>query len=58
MEKFKKLSRAEMKGILGGLVGGGCHSNCTTDEDCKMDGYTCNDDSSEVCPDRKTCGPR
>ena len=35
MSKFNKLSRAEMKNVLGGYVNPGCASNeCSSDTDC------------------------
>lgn len=54
MDKFVKLTRAEMKEILGGVAVGGCYSNCSTDADCGQF-FTCQDDSSSICPNRKTC---
>jgi hypothetical protein len=57
MNKFVKLTRAELKEILGGVVVAPCHSNCQTDDDCKaVEGETCKDDSSSVCPRRTNCG--
>jgi hypothetical protein len=53
MDKFVKLSRAEMKEILGGKDEG-CHSFCSTDDDC-MGSFTCDYDGSSVCPYRKSC---
>ena len=54
MEEFVKLSRAEMKTILGGVNDPGCHSDCTSDKDCQGD-RTCKDMSTDACPDRMLC---
>jgi hypothetical protein len=34
MEKFKKLTRVEMRTIYGGLVACNCKNECSTDDDC------------------------
>jgi hypothetical protein len=40
MEKFEKLSRGEMKDVIGGVIGGGCiTSECSNDDGCKGSKY-------------------
>jgi hypothetical protein len=54
MEKFVKLSRAEMKEILGGENAPPCTNECETDQDC-ISGETCKSGISEACPSKKIC---
>ncbi len=53
MDKFVKLSRDEMKNILGGKDEA-CSDNCKTNDDCPAV-FTCDVDGSSVCPYRKSC---
>jgi len=60
MEKFQKLTRVEMKNVLGGNPpvggdGGPCTDECSDLIPCGMRG-TCEDSSSGECyPARKVC---
>jgi hypothetical protein len=49
MDRFKKLSRAEMKKVSGGTMPPGCTNDCQLDGSVKCEtGKTC---SSVKCPD-------
>lgn len=42
MKKFRKLSRAEMKNVKGGVSQpGSCQNTCANDDDCPADKSTC-----------------
>lgn len=62
MEKFRKLTKKEMRGILGGLVANKCSPNCQTGYHCDDTGHCVENvcdppcDAGDICEQNGSCG--
>lgn len=54
MENFLKLTRTEMKKVVGGLEEPACGDKCNSDSDCPQN-FVCKADGPLICPNQKVC---